>query len=120
MTHSDEVIACAALRDRPRPVLITATPAMANGTRRMNARQSANESEEPSAEVIRGPRREEGGPWRQAPVRGFQPRVLQSRTRTRRHPATARLRQPRSRILRVVKENRRFSFSCGESNPIID
>ena len=38
----DEVIACAALRERPRPALISESPAMANGTSKMKTRQSPN------------------------------------------------------------------------------
>ena len=32
---------CAALRDLPRPVLISASPAMANGTSKIKTKQSA-------------------------------------------------------------------------------
>jgi hypothetical protein len=38
---SEAIMECAALRDLPRPVLINASPAMANGTRRIRAKQSA-------------------------------------------------------------------------------
>jgi hypothetical protein len=42
MTHREEVMAWAALRERPKPVLIKARPATANGTSRTKTKQSAN------------------------------------------------------------------------------
>src|ERR1019366_4543887 len=41
VTHSDASMACAALRERPRPLLISARPAMARGTSRVDKRQTA-------------------------------------------------------------------------------
>jgi hypothetical protein len=36
ITQSEDIIRCAALRERPRPVLINASPAPASGTKKMN------------------------------------------------------------------------------------
>src|SRR5579871_1070192 len=35
VTHRDDIITCAALRERPKPLLISASPAMAKGIRRI-------------------------------------------------------------------------------------
>src|SRR6266853_5123361 len=40
-THKQLIIICAALRDRPSPALMSANPAAAKGTRRVNRRHSA-------------------------------------------------------------------------------
>src|SRR5579864_2048693 len=48
-THREDIIACAALRDRPSPVLINASPAPASGTSSMHRAQMAAAKSESAA-----------------------------------------------------------------------
>src|SRR5664279_4223182 len=60
MAHSEASMTCAALRDRPRPLFITARPAMARGISRIANRQAApagvSENEDAVREITAPPR----------------------------------------------------------------
>ncbi len=113
-TQSDDIIKCAALRERLSPVLIRASPAAAHGIKKMKTTQSAVAVSERAGGVgISGAHREAPG------VRGLRGRAQQfprrnrqpQRPRAERFARVARGRSTRVPILPATAENPKVSRS---------
>src|ERR1700682_3049298 len=76
MTQSEDSIRCAALRERPQPVLISASPAMASGIKSIENRTRptpASESAGTASGLIRVSGARPGGPETPAPAPALRP-----------------------------------------------